>query len=203
MSVSVTCAAKIERVQLSPNAKSTLGSTVKVVGPPVTSVSATLRVPLVAQTIWNQSPATVTASVNVIVRFALSAAVPPSAGTVAATAGAASTPKVMTWSAVIRSGGSPASWSVTCVATTVRVQLSPAAKSALGLTLNVVGPPVTAVSTTFQVPLEVQTIVNQLPTTSTGSVKVSVRSAAAETAPASGGTVDAIAGGESTVNANP
>src|ERR1044071_4127006 len=35
------------------------------------------------------------------------------------------------------SGGSPASWSVTCAATTVTVQVSPAVKSAVGLSVNV------------------------------------------------------------------
>ena len=43
----------------------------KVVGPPVTTVSATLRVPLVAQTIWNQLPVTLTGSLKVIVTFVL------------------------------------------------------------------------------------------------------------------------------------
>ena len=42
-----------------------------VVGPPVTTVSATLRVPLVAPTIWNQLPVTSTGSLNVMVRFVL------------------------------------------------------------------------------------------------------------------------------------
>jgi hypothetical protein len=45
-------------------------------------------------------------------------------------------------------------------------------KSVFGLIVNVVGPPVTTVSTTFRVPLVVQTIWNQLPVTLTGSLKV-------------------------------
>src|SRR5436190_2675799 len=42
------------------------------------------------------------------------------------------------------SGGSPASWSVTCAATTVTVQVSPPVKSAVGSSVNVVGPPLSA-----------------------------------------------------------
>ena len=53
-------------VQISPFAKSAFGLIVKVVGPPVTTVSPTLRVPLVGQTIWNQLPVTLTASLKVI-----------------------------------------------------------------------------------------------------------------------------------------
>lgn len=54
VSWSATCAANTVRVQVSPLAKSAVGSIVKAVGPPVTTVSATLRVPLVGQAIWNQ-----------------------------------------------------------------------------------------------------------------------------------------------------
>ena len=46
---------------------------VNVVGPPVTTVSATVRVPLVAQTIWNQLPVTFTGSLKVMVRFGVPA----------------------------------------------------------------------------------------------------------------------------------
>ena len=55
---------------VSPAANSVFGSIVKMVGPPLTTVSATLRVPLVAQTIWNQLPVTFTGSLKVTVRFA-------------------------------------------------------------------------------------------------------------------------------------
>src|SRR5436190_1001011 len=73
------------------------------------------------------------------------------------------------------SGGSPASWSVTGAAKTVAVQVSPSAKSAFGLIVNVVGPPVTTVSATLRVPEVGHTIWNQLPVTFTGSLKVTVR----------------------------
>ena len=46
--------------------KSVFGLIVNVVGPPVTTVSATFRVPLVAPTIWNQLPVTFTGSLNVM-----------------------------------------------------------------------------------------------------------------------------------------
>ena len=113
--------------------KSAAGSIVNVVGPPVTPVSPTLRVPLDAQTIWNQFPVTFTGSLKVIVRLVFVVMLPaPLAGTVVATAGAASIENVKTWLAGIVSGGSLASWSVTCAANTVAVQLSPAAKSVSG-----------------------------------------------------------------------
>jgi hypothetical protein len=47
-------------------------------------------------------------------------------------------------------------------------------KSVVGLMVNVVGPPVTAVSATLRMPLEVQEIVNQFPVTLTASLKVIV-----------------------------
>ena len=53
--------------------KSVFGLIVKVVGPPVTTVSATFRVPLFAQTIWNQLPVTLTGSLKVIETFVFSA----------------------------------------------------------------------------------------------------------------------------------
>src|SRR5262245_2353150 len=72
-------------------------------------------------------------------------------------------------------GGSPVSWSATCAANTVTVQVS-VAKSAFGLIVYVVGPPVTTVSATFRVPLVPHTIWSQFPVTSTGSLKVIVTS---------------------------
>src|SRR6185295_8573434 len=98
--------------------------------------------------------------------------VAPFAGEVRVTMGAASMVKLKTWFAVILSGGSFASWSVTWAAKTVVVQVSFCVKSTLGLIVNVVGPPVTTVSATLRVPLVVQTIWNQLPVTLTGSLKV-------------------------------
>src|SRR3954466_2647752 len=91
---SATWAAKIVAVQLSPATKSVFGLMVKVVGPPVTTVSATLRVPLVAQTIWNQFPVTFTGSLKVIVRSAPARVAPPLTGTVAVTEGAVSAVKL-------------------------------------------------------------------------------------------------------------
>ena len=77
--------------------KSTFGLIVNVVGPPVTTVSATFRVPLVAHTIWNQFPATFTASLNVIVRSPFATwFVAPFVGVVPETAGAASIVKLKT-----------------------------------------------------------------------------------------------------------
>ena len=141
---SAACAAKTVVVQLSPGAKSAFGLTVNTVGPPLTAVSATLRVPLVAQTIWNQLPLTFTGSLNVTVTFALrTTPVAPFAGPVVETDGAASMVKLKTWSASGVSGGSPASWSLTCAATIVTVQVSPGVKSVSGLSVNVVVPPVT------------------------------------------------------------
>src|SRR5687767_980105 len=91
----------------SPFAKSTFGLIVKVVGPPVTTVSATLRVPLVAPTIWNQLPVTLTGSLRVIVTFVLfGTTVAPLAGVVALTVGAVSVPKLKTKLAAMLSGGS-------------------------------------------------------------------------------------------------
>src|SRR6185369_11680620 len=173
LSWSETWAAKTVTVHVSLNAKSTFGLTVKVVGPPVTTVSATLRVPEVGQTIWNQLPVTLTGSLNVMLRFELSATfVAPFAGVVAETDGAWSIVKLKTKFAVILSGGSTASWSETCAAKTVTVTDSPGAKSTFGLIVNVVGPPVRTVSATLRVPLVAPTSWNQLPVRFTGSLNV-------------------------------
>src|SRR6185369_6553167 len=169
-------------VQLSPWVKSVFGLIVKVVGPPVTTVSATLRVPLTVQTIWNQLPVTFTGSLNVTSMFVLVVwFTAPLVGVVVVTVGAESVVwKLKTKLASMLSGGSPLSWSVTCAARTVTVHDSPAVKSAVGLIVKVVGPPVTTVSATFFVPLVVQTIWNQLPVTFTGSLKVIVISVLAD-----------------------
>ena len=149
-----------------------------VVGPPVTTVSATLRVPLVAPTIWNQLPVTFTGSLNVIVTSVLEATpVAPSAGVVALTARRRFRRELED---EIRRH---------VVGRIVRVLVvhlrcedrrpyksRPAAKSALGLIVNVVGPPSRPCPQTFRVPLVVQTIWNQLPVTLTGSLKVTVTS---------------------------
>src|SRR6185295_17984974 len=123
--------------------KSVFGLIVNVVGPPVTTVSATLRVPLVEPTSWNQLPVTFTGSLNVSVTFELFAiCVAPLVGVVALTVGAASVLKLKTKLAAMLSGGSFESWSVTCAAKIVTVQVSPAAKSAFGLIVKADGPPV-------------------------------------------------------------
>src|SRR6185369_1089490 len=78
-------------VQLSPWVKSVFGLIVKVVGPPVTTVSTTLRVPLTVQTIWNQLPVTLTGSLNVTSMLVFAARlVAPLVGLVELTVGAAS-----------------------------------------------------------------------------------------------------------------
>src|SRR5687768_12116170 len=69
------------------------------------------------------------------------------------------------------SGGSSVSWSVTWLAKTVAVQAWPPAKSASGSSVKVVGPPL---ATAVWAPLELHAIENQLPVTSTGSLKVIV-----------------------------
>ena len=90
---SVTCVATTVVVQASPGAKSVLGLMVKVVGPPVTTVLAkvTFRGPLVGQLTWNQSPATATGSLKVMVRLLFVVTpVTPSVGMVLVTVGAVS-----------------------------------------------------------------------------------------------------------------
>src|SRR5215207_9028486 len=69
-------------------------------------------------------------------------------------------------SAVMLSGGSFPSTSVTWAAKTVTVQTSPSTKSASGLSVNVVGPPLT---TAVCVPLSVQVMSDHEPVTLTGS----------------------------------
>ena len=84
----MTWAPTIVTVQVSLFAKSTLGLSVKVVGPPD---SAAAWPPLVAQLIENHDPATVTGSENVIETLLVVAMlVAPSAGDVAVTVGAVS-----------------------------------------------------------------------------------------------------------------
>ncbi len=85
---SVTWSARTTNVQLSPQTKSASGSIVNVVGPPLT---AAVCVPLSEQESVYQAPVTFTASVNVTVTFVSTGTLEaPSAGTVLATAGAAS-----------------------------------------------------------------------------------------------------------------
>src|SRR5437762_1286262 len=104
---SATWAANTVAVQESLATKSVFGLMVKVVGPPVTTVSETFRVPELAQAIWNQFPVTFTGSLNVTVRFALVATcVAPFTGVVPLTDGAASVANVNVKSAAMVSGRS-------------------------------------------------------------------------------------------------
>ena len=80
-------------VQASPGAKSVLGLMVQTVGPPVTTVLAlvTFRTPLVGQLTRNQSPATATGSLKVMVRsLFVRTPVAPLVGMVLVTSGAVS-----------------------------------------------------------------------------------------------------------------
>src|ERR1041384_1366594 len=104
---SETCAAKTVTVTNSPGAKSVFGLIVNVVGPPVTTVSATFFVPLVAPTSWNQLPVTLTGSLNVMLTLVLLACwVAPLVGVVEVTLGGASIEKLKTKFAAPLSGGS-------------------------------------------------------------------------------------------------
>src|SRR4051794_12674110 len=200
LSWSLTCGPLTVKVQLSPGAKSLLGSMVKVVGPPVTTLLVSSCVPLVVQTISNQAPVTVTGSVKVTVTFfCVPTPLAPGAGSEDATAGAASTPKVKMSLAAMLLGGSPVSWSATWAANTVVVQLSPPVKLAFGLMVKVVGPPVTTVSATLRLPEVAQTIWNQLPVTFTGSLKVTVTSLLSAPKPPLVGVVAVTVGAESVV----
>src|SRR5262245_3617361 len=100
--------------------------------------------------------------------------VAPFVGMVVVTAGGVSMVKAKTKLAAMLSGGSFVSWSVTCAAKIVTVQVSPLVKSTFGLMVKVVGPPVTTVAAGKRVPLVLQTIWNQLPVTFTGSLKVTL-----------------------------
>src|SRR6188508_3117619 len=81
--------------------------------------------------------------------------------------------KLNAWLAAMLSGGSLESWSVTCAAMTVTVQVSSWLKSESGFKVKVVGPPETVAECA---PLAPQLIVNQVPVTLTGSENVSVMS---------------------------
>ena len=90
--------------------------------------------------------------------------------------------KLQTMSAAGWSGGSVVSWSETCAATIVTVQLSPAAKSESGSIVKVVGPPLAAA---VWVPLVAHEIEYHEPVTLTGSLKVTETFAAVATSVAS------------------
>src|SRR6476469_4578158 len=104
---SVTSDARTVTVQLSENAKSTVGSSVHVVGPPLWAAACE---PLVAQTIVYQALETFTGSANVIVMFVLKAtSVAPASGDVAVTAGALSPVQKWKGDAVFLGEGASAS----------------------------------------------------------------------------------------------
>src|ERR671937_302530 len=106
VSWSVTLAAKTVTVQVSPWTKSALGSSVKVVGPPLTDA---VWPSLVPHEIEYQLPVTSTGSVKVMEMFALTAtSVAPFAGEVLATAGAVSLPQIWVGVRVVRGAGAPA-----------------------------------------------------------------------------------------------
>src|ERR671920_2407525 len=85
------------------------------------------------------------------------------------------------------SGGSPASWSATCGAKTVVVQMTPSGRSVVGLMVKTVFPPLGVMVASAG--LTVRTMVappahvswNQLPVTLTGSLKVMAMSVEGET----------------------
>src|SRR3982750_2006925 len=87
-STSETPAASTVRVQVSPSWRATLGSKVKLVGPPLTDA---VTVPEAEHSRLNQGSDTLTGSLNVTLRFEVRwTSVAPSAGEVAVTVGASS-----------------------------------------------------------------------------------------------------------------
>src|ERR1051325_11172726 len=137
---SVTCAATTVTVQLTPPVKSVVGSSVNVVGPPL---SAKACAPEVVQEIVNEEAVAFTASSNVMLMFADGEVVELAAGVVEETLGGVSVVNDQTKFASMLSGGSFASLSLTPAASTVAVQSSPLVKSLVGSTVQVVGPPLT------------------------------------------------------------
>ena len=118
VSWSVTSEARTVTVQLSENAKSTAGSSVNVVGPPVW---AAVCEPLVPQTIVYQALDTLTASLNVIVMSVLKpTSDAPASGDVAVTAGALSPVQKWKFDAVLRGDGAAVSKSATLLSVSVQ-----------------------------------------------------------------------------------
>src|ERR1044071_7498717 len=95
------------------------------------------------------------------------------------------------------SGGSPASVSVTCAATTVTVHVSPPVKSVVGLSVKVVGPPLSA---NVCAPEVVHEIVNDDVVAFTASSNVTVTSVSGDDVEAFTGVVAVTLGGVSVVN---
>src|SRR6185436_3200710 len=121
-SVSVTCAASTVTVQVSPPVKSAVGSSVNAVGPPL---RLNVCAPEVVHEIVNEDALAFTASSNVTVMLVSGELVLAFTGVVAVTLGGLSVVNDQTKFASMPSGGSLASLSATCAATTVAVQSSP------------------------------------------------------------------------------
>src|SRR6185436_7842862 len=168
-SASVTCAAMTVTVQVSPPVKSLSGSIVNVVGPPLRLYEC---VPDVVHEIVNEEPPALTASSNVTVTLVSGAVVLAFVGVVALTLGGLSVVNDQTKLAARLSGGSPASLSLTCAASTVAVQSSPLPKSEVGSTVHTVGPPLTV---TVCAPVLAQLMVTELLVIVTASSNVTVR----------------------------
>src|SRR5436190_968739 len=146
---SVPCAATTVTVQVSPPVKSVVGSSVNVVGPPL---SANVCAPDVVHEIVNEDAAALTASSNVTVTLVSGDVVLALVGVVAVTLGGLSVVNDQTKFASMLSGGSLLSLSLTCAANTVAVHSSPLPKSVFGSTVHVVGPPLTVTVCAPEVP---------------------------------------------------
>src|SRR5436190_6815327 len=166
---SVTCAATTVTVHVSPPVKSVVGSSVNVVGPPL---SAKLCEPEVVQEIVNEDAVAFTASSNVTVTLVDGNVVEALVGVVAVTLGGLSVVNDQTKFASMLSGGSFASLSLTCAASTVAVHSSLLPKSVFGSTVHVVGPPLTV---TVCAPVLTQLMVTELLVMVTGSLNVTER----------------------------
>src|SRR5436190_1184855 len=173
-SVSVTCAATTVTVQSSPNVKSTFGLRVNV----VLGLALVVNVcePEEAQEMVKLEPLAFTDSLKLTVMFVFAAACgAPFVGVVdvvAVTLGGLSVVNDQTKFASMLSGGSFASLSLTCAASTVAVHSSLLPKSVFGSTVHVVGPPLTV---TVCAPVLTQLMVTELLVMVTGSLNVTER----------------------------
>src|SRR5436190_21711911 len=163
---SVTCAATTVTVQVSPPVKSVVGSSLNVVGPPL---SANVCAPDVVHEIVNEDAAALTASSNVTVTLVSGDVVLALVGVVAVTLGGLSVVNDQTKFASMLSGGSLLSLSLTCAASTVAVHSSPLPKSVFGSRVNVVGRPLTV---TVCAPGLAQLTVTELLVVVSGSLSV-------------------------------
>src|ERR687886_2566402 len=156
----------------------------------------------VGHSIVNELPVAVTASLKLTTMLLFrSTSVALSAGEVVVTDGAAScVVNENEWFAAGWSGGSPVSLSLMFAATAVTVQLAALGRSELGSSvMEVVPDPLTP----NVCALLLHEIVNELPVTSTGSLKFTVMFADGSTSVAlSAGVVVVTAGAESVVDEN-